>query len=462
MKKLLVFIFALFLLSVSSSFLSAINLQIEKTSSDEVLIVGINKQVSFNVKITNIGESDNFVIYNLIGFKNIPEDPIAISKDETKDVTIEVWPTREMPDRGYYTITLYIRSATDYSQTSYDFTFKIAELKDVFEISSTDINPQSTSATVSIKNKESYNFDSLDIKLDSPFFKSEKNISLGPKETKQIQVNLNKEDFRDLTAGFYTLKSEIKFGGKTAEVNGLINFVEKGIVTTTRKDFGFFVNTQVITKINEGNKVEAADTTLKKNVLSRLFTSFSQEPDNVERVGSSIYYTWTRELKPGEKFELSVKTNWLFPFILVLFVILVVISVRNYVRSSISLKKSVQFVRAKGGEFALKVSITVHAKRFIERVNITDRLPPLVSLYGKFGGNAPTRMDEKTRRLEWNFDRLMPGEVRVLSYIIYSKVGVMGKFALPTATAIYEREGEIHEEESNKAFFVAEQKKIEE
>jgi len=54
------------------------------------------------------------------------------------------------------------------------------------------------------------------------------------------------------------------------------------------------------------------------------------------------------------------------------------------------------------------------------------------------------------------------GEKRVLSYLIYSKVGVMGRFSLPEAAAVYEREGEIHEVESNKAFFVAEQRKRDE
>ncbi|GIU68199.1 MAG: hypothetical protein KatS3mg001_049 [Candidatus Pacearchaeota archaeon] len=142
--------------------------------------------------------------------------------------------------------------------------------------------------------------------------------------------------------------------------------------------------------------------------------------------------------------------------------VLVVVLVVDYTRGDIILRKNVQFVRAKGGEFALKVNLTVHARRFVERVNIIDRIPALVKLYDKFSGEAPKKVDEKTRKIEWNFERLMPGEVRVLSYIIYSKIGVTGKFALPTATAIYEREGNIKEEESNRAFFIAEQRKIEE
>ncbi|MBT7238024.1 hypothetical protein HN865_04160 [Candidatus Woesearchaeota archaeon] len=49
------------------------------------------------------------------------------------------------------------------------------------------------------------------------------------------------------------------------------------------------------------------------------------------------------------------------------------------------------------------------------------------------------------------------GEERVFSYIVYSKIGVVGKFSLPEALAVFEKEGEIHEVESNKVFFLSEQ-----
>ena len=49
--------------------------------------------------------------------------------------------------------------------------------------------------------------------------------------------------------------------------------------------------------------------------------------------------------------------------------------------------------------------------------------------------------------------------MRVLSYVIYSKVGVLGRFALPPATALYEMQGKVEESQSNRAFFVAEQNK---
>ena len=150
-----------------------------------------------------------------------------------------------------------------------------------------------------------------------------------------------------------------------------------------------------------------------------------------------------------------------FPLLVVFFIGAIVLFAVQMSKTNLVMRKKVSFVRAKGGEFALKVSVFVNAKKYIERVTITDRIPYMVKLHERFGVEQPKRFSEKDRKIEWEFEKLETGEVRVLSYIIYSKVGVLGKFALPPATAVYDREGEIHESQSNKAFFLAEQRKIE-
>ena len=257
-------------------------------------------------------------------------------------------------------------------------------------------------------------------------------------------------------AGFYTLNVEAEVGGKTAEIEGVIKYAEKDVLATSSTNYGFVINTEVIKKINEGNVVAQTETVVKKNIISRLFTTLTPEPDSVDRQGLTVYYVWNRELNPGETLEITARTNWLFPLVVILLIVAIVLLVKQYSRTNIVLKKRVNFVRAKGGEFALKVSIFVNAKKYVERVNIIDRLPPLVKLYERYGGEKPTRIDEKNRKLEWNFEKLEAGETRALSYIIFSKVGILGKFALPSASAIYEKDGEINETESNKAFFITE------
>ncbi|MEK6847832.1 MAG: hypothetical protein AABX50_01765 [Nanoarchaeota archaeon] len=451
------FLLALFFLLPS---VLAINIQVEKTSQNEVLIADINKPVVFDIKITNTGSSDVFEFYNLAGFSMSPSN-ITINQGETKDAQIELSPIGKISQRGYYTIPYFIR-AKDTSEVEETLTFKIIELKEAFEIGSGDVDPKSQSIEIYIQNLESVDFGNVDVKFSSAFFNVAQTFNIGSRDKEQVSVQLNQEDFKSLMAGFYTLNADVSALGKEASIEGVIKFIEKDILTTTKKDYGFFINTQIITKTNEGNTIATSETIIKKNLISRLFTSFTPSPDIVERQGFNVYYSWAREIKPGETLEIEVKTNWLFPFLLILLVVAVVALVRKYIGTHLILRKRVSFVRAKGGEFALKVSIITKAKKHVERVNVVDRLPIMVTLHNKFAGEYPTRVDDKNRRIEWNFDKMEAGETRIASYIVYSKVGVVGKFALPTATAIFEREEKIHETESNRAFFIAEQRKIEE
>ncbi|MEK6812019.1 MAG: hypothetical protein AABX76_00510 [Nanoarchaeota archaeon] len=440
-----------------ASFVLAINIDVEKVSSNETWISNLDKPVVFNLRITNLGESNAFSFYNLAGFSMTPDAAVPISSREVKVVSLEALPLAKLPESGFYTIPYYIR-ANDKSEISKELTFKIVGLKDAFEVGSGDVDVKANSIEIFIRNKENFKFEKVNVTFSSPFFNMERTLSLAPYETKTFVVKLNGEDFKTLLAGFYTMSAKVNVEGKTATVEGVIKFIEKNLVTTTKKDFGLFVNTNLIEKKNEGNTIEHSETVIKKNIISRLFTSFSPDPDVVERTGGVVYYTWTRDVNPGETFGITVKTNWLFPFLIILFLVVVVAVVRRYSETSLTLNKRVSFVNAKGGEFALKVTIFVKSKGYIERVNIVDRLPPLVTLYDKFAGDRPSKVDVPNRRIEWNFEKLAPGETRVLNYIIYSKVGVLGKFALPVAVGLFEKNGAIHESESNRAFFVAEQR----
>jgi len=248
-----------------------------------------------------------------------------------------------------------------------------------------------------------------------------------------------------------------------AELEGVIEFVEQNLVEEVKNDYGFIVNTKTIQKTNNGNTVESAEIIIEKNIISRLFTSFSPEPEVVERKGATVTYTWNQEIMPGEIFEVIVKTNWLYPLIIIAFIVIIVVLVRQFTSTDVIIRKKISFVKAKGGQFALKISIFAYAKKYVERVNIVDRLPSLMKLYERFGGEQPSRVNEKLGLIEWSFEKLEQGEVRTLSYIVYSKnVGVMGKFALPAAAVIYQKGGKVHEAESNRAFFVAEPKKQDE
>ncbi|HUS49376.1 MAG TPA: hypothetical protein VMZ91_04380 [Candidatus Paceibacterota bacterium] len=437
----------------------ALNLNIEKQSSNEVMIAELKNAVIFNLKITNIGASDNFEFYNILGFDMLPTEKISISEGQTKDIQIKIFPREGIKHRGFYTLKYFIRGQEPSNLEEQELTFKLIDLKDAFEIGSGEVDPESNSIKIYVHNKVNFEFDEIKAKFNSAFFNFERNFSLEANEKREFSVQLNKEDFRKLMAGFYTLKAEINVQDQKTELEGIIKFIEKNVLTTTKKHYGFIINTQIIEKINEGNVLVDSETVLKKNIVSRLFTSFSPQPDIVERQGLIVYYTWNKKIKPGETLEINVKTNWLLPLLVILFIVVIVVLVKQCSKTNLSLRKKVSFVKAKGGEFALKVSILVNAKKYVERISIIDKLPMLVKVYERFGGEKPTRINEKNRRIEWTFEKLEEGETRMLSYIIYSKIGILGKFALPSATAVYERDGKISETTSNRAFFIAEQRK---
>jgi len=454
MKKILIFTLLLLLILPAGL---AIDLEVETKSSDQVMIKGLNTPAIFDVEITNLGTTDFFNFYTFFGSGMEPKEKIKINSGETKQIEIKIYPRNDLNQLGFYAFNYLIKASDDSEQTQ-QLLVNIVELKDAFEVGSNEIVPQSNSIKIYLKNKENFEFQKISAKFSSAFFYVEEEFSIGPNQAKEFTIQLNKEDFNKLLAGFYTLNADISIDNEKAKIGGIIKFTEEKIVTTTEKDYGWFVNTKIIKKENKGNVIADIETKLTKNILSRLFTTFSPKPDIVERKGFNIFYTWNNQIKPGGELKITINTNWLFPFLIILFIIIVVILVKKYSNTSLKLRKKVSFIKTKGGEFALKVSINVNTQKYVEKVSVIDKLPPLVKLYEKFGREKPSRINEKSRKIEWNFEKLEAGEIRVINYVIYSKIGVLGRFALPSAVAIFEKDGKIKETSSNKAFFVSAQR----
>jgi len=60
------------------------------------------------------------------------------------------------------------------------------------------------------------------------------------------------------------MNTDLEIKGQETTVESTIKFPEKDIVTTTTKDYGFIISTQIIEKVNQGNTVEPSETVLKK------------------------------------------------------------------------------------------------------------------------------------------------------------------------------------------------------
>lgn len=453
MRKLLSFLLVLALLPA----VLAVDLDIERTSSGETLIYGLDTPVFFDLEITNNGKTDTFSIYTFYGHGIEPAEDFEIKKEETKELTISITPRLDLMQKGR-TAPVYYVQGSDNSKVEEKLSVNIIDLEEAFEVGSGSIDPSTQQLTIFIRNKVNFDFSGLDVKFLSPFFDLEETMDLPPYEKKEFMIDIEKEDYDKLMAGFYTLTAKVAFENLKSEVEGKIEFIEKDNLTTQKRDYGFVITTKVIEKENKGNTMAETEITIKKNIFSRLFTTYSSDADQIERQGATVYYTWTEKLGPGESFEVIVKTNWLLPFFIIFFFVTLVYFFKKYSTQKIQVRKRVSFVKAKGGEFALKVTIIAQAREFVEKVKIIDRLPPLVKMYERFGGELPDKISRDKKRLEWDFEYLEAGESRVMSYIVYSKVGVLGKFALPGTICRFEQEGVSKQTTSNKAFFLAEAK----
>lgn len=453
MKKIFYLLAILFVMPT----IMAIDLDVEKLSEKEVMIVGLDKPTPFEINITNNGKSDEFKFYTFFGMGIKPDEFIEIASGESKKMTLYVHPIPDTKMRGNVIFTYFIRSR-DKSKIEKRLSVKIIELGEAFKIGAQSIDPESNALTIYFENRVNYDFENISVRFSSAFFDFEESFSLGPQQKEEFEIQLDRENFKNLMAGFYTLNAKVSLGELTDNIEEKIVFEEKDLLETETSKYGFIISTKVIETKNNGNTISEAETIIKKNIFSRLFTTFNPEPSTINREGAIIYYTWKEELNPGEIQKINVKTNWLLPFLLVSFIVLIVIFLKKYSKTDLVLRKKVSFVNAKGGEFALKVTIIAEAMKHLENVVIADRLPPLVKVYNRFSGETPKRFHKSKKMFEWDFEELEKGERRVLSYIIYSKVGVLGKFALPRTTARFKVEDKEKEVNSNKAYFLANQK----
>ncbi|MCH8170990.1 MAG: hypothetical protein IIB07_07665 [Bacteroidetes bacterium] len=79
MKKIWLFILLLLILPS----VLAIDLEVEKLSSNEVIISELSQAATFDLSITNNEGSGVFTIYNLLGFEMEPKT-VQVSKNENK------------------------------------------------------------------------------------------------------------------------------------------------------------------------------------------------------------------------------------------------------------------------------------------------------------------------------------------------------------------------------------------
>lgn len=452
MKRGVSLIFFVFILLIPLVF--AANIEVRKVDKGSVIISELDNPAVFDLVINNKGSSDIYEVYSLVGVSMSPKGNFDLPSG-ISTVEVKAYLPREVREReGLYTFEYYLRGQNS-GITKETLTVKIIYLKNAIEIFSDSINPSDSEASIIIRNTQNTHLENLNIRVNSVFYDIERSVTLGPYENSTIKAEINKENTKKLKAGPYVVNAEVEFEDAKVEFDGIVKYLEKEGVSVSKSTEGVIVRGTTITKTNEGNVAVLAKIETSKDILSRLFTVFSSEPSMIERKGLSVNYIWEKELQPAESLVITTTTNYTFPFILLVLVVIIALLAKIYSQKAIVVDKRVSFVKTKGGQFALKVRLHIKARNHADNVQLIDSLPGVMRLYDKFG-RSPDRVDEATKRIFWNIGNLNSGEERVFSYIIYTDVNIIGRFELPSATAVFEKDGRTHEVLSNRTFFVSE------
>jgi len=449
MGKIVFFLIGILCLSLVSS------LDIFEQHDTDILVKDIDNSITLTLSITN-ASAGLYNIYTLAELLIKPSAMFSIPQGSIeKNFTISE--TENLDVEGHYTFT-YILNHRGVEKINNKFTIQILKLKDILEIGSDSINPESDEVTFYIKNKKNVRLKNLSAQFSSVLFDIEKTFDIGPYEKVEIPIEIDTEKIKKTKAGVYIIEANFQTDKGTEKIKGNLYLGEKKGITSTEDNSGLFIRTQTITKINVGNIIESIEIKLKRNIFSRLFTSFNIEPMTTKRKGLTIEYIWIKErLNPTEIYIIKAKTNYILPFFTILFTVLVLLGLKRFTETKLEIKKSVCHIKTKNREFALKITLILKAKKNIENATLIDKVPAIVKIYKKFGLIKPDKINATSRRIYWNIGDLEAGEERVFNYIVYSKVGIVGKFLLPEALAIFEKNDKIYEVESNKVFFMSDQ-----
>lgn len=432
---------------------SALNLDVEKVEKVPVIISELKNPAVFDFIITNSGAGEQVEIYSLVGASFEPKGLFSLSAGEST-TEVRVYPSDDARDKeGNYAFEYEIKGAgSDIFRD--ELSIKIVKLANVLSIEPRGVNYGESEAVIVIKNTQNLNLENATLKISSVFFEGEKKISLMPFESTNITFPIETNAIKDLAAGPYVVTSYLDVEDERVEIKDTVGYRERQNVIYEKESNGWIIRTTKITKTNAGNLAVPDRIDSTRNIITRLFTSFSVEPLSTERKGVFVHYRWEKDLNPGDSWSVEINTNYTLPFILILLIVFSAAAVYLYSRTALVVNKRCSFVKTRGGEFALKVMLHVKARKPLDNVEIFDRIPMATQLYEKAG--MPHKFEDKIGKLSWKIDRLNAGEERIFSYIIYSKLRIVGRLELPPATVHFVRDGKSQYVSSNRTFFASE------
>lgn len=325
---------------------------------------------------------------------------------------------------------------------------EVLDYKKIFskEYSFPVIDPRrGTMLKFNFENKYDILLHDLMLSLDSDLITKESKFSLNPKGSEVIEFEIDIDDVTpegkypvdikviDAEENVYVEDEEMLTVSIYHDVKEVIEPVE-----------GFLVSGEKITQMNDGNSVVDKRLTRIFSALEKKFTKFDPVPSEWKIEEGKYIAVWSYSLEPGESKSVRYVTNFKTPLIVVIAIVVIILLVYFIKRKPLSISKKVLTLHTKKGDIAImKVLINIKntSKEKLHNVSVVDRVPNLIKAPVEFGVLKPSSVKKigDGARMVWSFHSMVPGEERVISYKVESKVYVLGKLTLPPAVVSVKR-----------------------
>lgn len=302
---------------------------------------------------------------------------------------------------------------------------------------------QSHALKVHLVNKNQLMLDDVSVAVDSRFIA----------EGTLIGLNSNEEKTVAFTVSFPEDKAPETDSVNVKVTHGNITFFDEAAswavvqyVLPFKKDVqtekGFLTRTKTILLTNEGNtRKDNQDVLIETSAREKFFSKTTPKADVVEMDGRK-YFRWAVSLDAGERAELEVRTAYWWPLILIVLIAALYIAY-IMLRDPVVIRKRLVELKKKHGAFAeakIIVQIKNRSRRPLNNVIVVERIPSMLALKKEgFRPMNPSKAYPHVSHghvLEYNIGLLDSREVRIFSYVMKSRMNVVGNFRLkPTVVS---------------------------
>ncbi|MBS3117566.1 hypothetical protein J4430_01670 [Candidatus Woesearchaeota archaeon] len=460
-------LFTLFFLFSSSVFAFSVE------HSEVTNKVAPGETAAYLLEIHNdLSKLDNFVIesdpFAALPFSDIIEsiviDDTSVQVGPNSTVKIPVFVrmlSSVVPGKTYRT-SLIVRSEALSVEQEEPLVVTVVSPKDLISVETTlperVIPGKGLTFDVKLRNTINTILDSATVIISSELFEEQRTVKIFPYQ--ELTIPIKFDVLSSTSPGIYALdvvvfESNTLRGQSSQEFEIVKN---PNIHESLEQLDGFLQDRFVVTKTNNGNYIVEERFSLPVSSLSKPFTRASVPP--TEKREDS--WVWVFELAPGESFNLVAVKDYRSLFVLFLVLVFAGVILYYFATRKVTISKSIFTVKEDDqGVSNLKVMLHVkNRSKRVEHVKIMDILPELVTPSKEFGTLSPDNIQRGVHgiRLTWELATLEPGEERVVSYMVHSKMRIIGKLTLPNAIVQFRKAHKLYTVYSNRVTYYSKAK----